>query len=168
MWAAIRSGAAEADPSLLQPLLLLTYADLKHFKYRYWFAFPALQPPTPFAAAAPPASLAAALGASAAAAVAAACSAHVAGSAGPPPPAWLVCVDRGAAAVATAPLSDWHRLQQVGGGGLKDVYLAAADSSNQSAHPGWPLRNLLLLVAARWACGERHRVLWILLCALAT
>ena len=59
MWAAIQSGAAERDPSLLQPLAFLSYCDLKHFKYRYWFGFPALQPPEPFAATSPPASLAA-------------------------------------------------------------------------------------------------------------
>lgn len=34
VWSAIQSGEAEARPDLLQPLLLLAYCDLKHFKYR--------------------------------------------------------------------------------------------------------------------------------------
>ena len=34
VWAAIQSGEAEGRPALLQPLLLLAYCDLKHFKYR--------------------------------------------------------------------------------------------------------------------------------------
>lgn len=34
VWAAVQSGEAEARPALLQPLLLLAYCDLKHFKYR--------------------------------------------------------------------------------------------------------------------------------------
>ncbi|PRW33020.1 ubiquitin-like modifier-activating enzyme ATG7 isoform X1 [Chlorella sorokiniana] len=154
VWAAIESGEAEARPALLQPLVLLTYCDLKHFKYRYWFAFPALQPPAPFTLASSPVSLQAALG-DAAAAVADACSSHVAASGGAP--AWLVVVS-GDGQVATAPLTDWHSLQQQaeggGGGGGSRVYLAMADSSNEAAYPGWPLRNLLLLVASRWRCRQ--------------
>ncbi len=34
VWSAIQAGEAEAHPDLLQPLLLLAYCDLKHFKYR--------------------------------------------------------------------------------------------------------------------------------------
>ena len=146
VWAAIQSGEAERDPSLLQRLVLLTYCDLKQYKYRFWFSFPALQPPQPFTAG-PPASLQQALGEPAAAEVAAACSAHaaVAGL-----PAWLVSVGSGGEAAA-APLTDWHRLQQEASSSAGDlqVYLAVADSSNQPANPGWPLRNLLLLAAAR-------------------
>lgn len=36
MWEAIRSGAAEQDPALLQRLVLLTFCDLKHYKFFYW------------------------------------------------------------------------------------------------------------------------------------
>ena len=36
VWRAIMSGAAEADPALLQRLVLLAYCDLKHYKFHYW------------------------------------------------------------------------------------------------------------------------------------
>ena len=31
-----------------------------------------------------------------------------------------------------------------------DVWLCMADPSNNPDHPGWPLRNMLLLAAKRW------------------
>lgn len=81
-----------------------------------------------------------------------ACSSHAAAANGTP--AWLVVVGSDGQ-TATAPLTDWHSLQQQadGSGGGSRVYLAVADSSDQEAYPGWPLRNLLLLAAARWVSG---------------
>lgn len=158
VWAAICSGAAEADPRLLQTAVLLAHCDLKQYRYRYWFAFPALQPPQPFALAAPPVSLPAALGGEAAAegvaaALAAECSSHASSSG---LPAWLVRVDADAdstgAGIATAPLTAWKTLQQQASGtsGGPRLFLAVADSSTLPENPGWPLRNLLLTAAARW------------------
>lgn len=37
IWEDILSGAAEARPQLLQRFLLFTFADLKQFKYHYWY-----------------------------------------------------------------------------------------------------------------------------------
>ena len=39
IWQDILSGAAEAKPKLLLRFLLLTFADLKQFKYHYWCVF---------------------------------------------------------------------------------------------------------------------------------
>ncbi|OAJ39464.1 E1-like protein-activating enzyme Gsa7p/Apg7p [Batrachochytrium dendrobatidis JEL423] len=47
IWQDILSGAAVADPTLLNKFLLLTFADLKKYKFYYWFAFPALLPTEP-------------------------------------------------------------------------------------------------------------------------
>jgi len=59
------------DPTAgLARFLLVAHADLKAYKYDYWFAFPALKPPTPFLLSAAPAAAAAAAGAAAAAAAA--------------------------------------------------------------------------------------------------
>ncbi|CAG8483624.1 5517_t:CDS:10 [Ambispora leptoticha] len=42
IWNDITNGEAIKNPSLLTRFLLITYADLKKYKYHYWFAFPAL------------------------------------------------------------------------------------------------------------------------------
>ncbi|KAK2549460.1 Ubiquitin-like modifier-activating enzyme ATG7, partial [Acropora cervicornis] len=44
IWESILSGQAVDDPSLLCKFVLITFADLKHYKFYYWFAFPALCP----------------------------------------------------------------------------------------------------------------------------
>ncbi|CAG8494260.1 7433_t:CDS:10 [Ambispora gerdemannii] len=41
IWNDIVSGKAIENPSLLTRFLLITFADLKKYKYHYWFAFPA-------------------------------------------------------------------------------------------------------------------------------
>lgn len=147
MWEAIQTGLAERDPGQLLHVVLLAFCDLKHYKYRFWFGVPALQPSQPFTLAAPPVSLLQALGQHAAA-VADACSEHAAAAG---QPAWLVTMGSGGE-VAAAPLTEWQCLQQGEERGEHQLYLAVADSSNLADHPGWPLRNLLLLVAARWRC----------------
>ncbi|CAE6461216.1 unnamed protein product [Rhizoctonia solani] len=42
LWAAINSDTALTDLSYLNKFLVLTFADLKKYKFFYWFAFPAL------------------------------------------------------------------------------------------------------------------------------
>eukprot|EP00854_Cymbomonas_tetramitiformis_P014887 gene14887-17600_t len=68
IWCDIRSGAACANPALLNRFVVYTFADLKRYSFYYWFAFPALVPPAPMRAA-QIGSLDAALGADLAAAV---------------------------------------------------------------------------------------------------
>ena len=136
-----------------------------------------LKPPEPFRGA-PPRPLAAALGDDAAQAVAAACDrwrgiAPAAGAAGAPAgaagaagaardgglgagraveahdpsaPAWLVAVRRDGGAEAR-PLAAWEAVQREG---HARVLLACADPGSLPGNAGWPLRNLLLLAAARW------------------
>lgn len=42
MWDAIKDGSIYSIPSLLSSFVILSYADLKKYKFTYWFAFPAL------------------------------------------------------------------------------------------------------------------------------
>jgi hypothetical protein len=46
MWEDICSGAAAADPSLLNRFVLIAYADLKTWTFYHWFCFPALSIPS--------------------------------------------------------------------------------------------------------------------------
>ncbi|KAI8811568.1 hypothetical protein BJ742DRAFT_706565 [Cladochytrium replicatum] len=47
LWEDITSGKAINEPHLLNRFLLISFADLKKYKFTYWFAFPALQPGAP-------------------------------------------------------------------------------------------------------------------------
>ncbi|KAK5992317.1 Ubiquitin-like modifier-activating enzyme ATG7 [Cladobotryum mycophilum] len=42
IWDAINDGSIYSVPSLLSSFVILSYADLKKYKFTYWFAFPAL------------------------------------------------------------------------------------------------------------------------------
>ncbi|POR34691.1 Ubiquitin-like modifier-activating enzyme atg7 [Tolypocladium paradoxum] len=42
IWDAIHDGSIYSIPSLLSSFVILSYADLKKYKFTYWFAFPAL------------------------------------------------------------------------------------------------------------------------------
>lgn len=42
IWDAIKDGTIYSVPSLLSSFVILSYADLKKYKFTYWFAFPAL------------------------------------------------------------------------------------------------------------------------------
>jgi ubiquitin-like modifier-activating enzyme ATG7 len=48
IWDAIVSGEAIKNPQVLNYFTLITFADLKKYKFFYWFAFPAIVPKTPF------------------------------------------------------------------------------------------------------------------------
>ena len=47
-WDSIKSGNAMQLHSLLQPIVAITYCDLKNYKYYYKFAYPCILPPHPF------------------------------------------------------------------------------------------------------------------------
>ncbi|KAI8475829.1 MAG: E1-like protein-activating [Monoraphidium minutum] len=162
VWADICSGAAEAAPELLCRFLLLTFGDLKRYVFTYWFAFPALKPPAPFqqTSARP---LADCFAPEEAEQIAAACDSWRglasedppdAAAAAAPAPFFLVRAGGGAPAAAL-PLAAWREESTAaacsgGNSGGPRLLVAMSDPSHLLLVPGWPLRNLLLLAAARW------------------
>ncbi|CAO3621088.1 unnamed protein product [Cunninghamella blakesleeana] len=48
IWRSIQSGNEIENPSLLNAFLLLTFADLKKYKFYYWFSFPAILSSAPW------------------------------------------------------------------------------------------------------------------------
>ncbi|CEL04356.1 Putative Ubiquitin activating E1 enzyme-like protein [Aspergillus calidoustus] len=48
IWDAINDGTIYSCPSLLSSFIILSYADLKKYKFHYWFAFPAIHSDPPW------------------------------------------------------------------------------------------------------------------------
>ncbi|KAF8936561.1 Autophagy protein 7 [Dissophora ornata] len=145
IWDDITSGRAALDPSLLNRFLLLTFADLKKFKFYYWFAFPALQ--------ADPAWTADTMQE-----ITLAFSpvqvnnlrlgldqyrqAH-------PSSQWgFFLVRESQDGMSVARLQDWNEF--FAGCDESQMIIGFADPSSLDSHPGWPLRNLLALLQHQW------------------
>ena len=169
----------------LSRFLLVAHADLKTYKYTYWFAFPALKPPKPFLlAAAPPAAaaataaaaaaaqarpLSAAVGASAAEAVAAACDEfrRRERKKGGPPLAWAVELssttegegegERRALCFPLRRLWAGNKRGTASSPSSSELLLAFADPGADSGHPGWTLRNALYAAATAAAAAAESR-----------
>uniref|UniRef100_A0A671VXU9 Ubiquitin-like modifier-activating enzyme ATG7 n=1 Tax=Sparus aurata TaxID=8175 RepID=A0A671VXU9_SPAAU len=144
IWDAIQSGAALKDPSILCKFILLTFADLKKYHFYYWFCFPALCFPEGIKIVQQPSVLEQVFSAKQIGALQEAYD--------------DLCIKRETTAVPyflvkytdetvqMAPLSDWDAFLTDEGIVTVGVY----DPCTLSQHPGWPLRNLLVLLAYRW------------------
>eukprot|EP00884_Botryococcus_braunii_P014303 jgi/Botrbrau1/22874/Bobra.0065s0032.1 len=138
IWDDILTGAAESDPTLLGRFLLINFADLKLFRMYYWFCFPAFQP----------AVLEKVL--SALRQWQDGSTGSHGGACGFAPAFLLQILDAdGDASVATYPLRDWARASDRG-----EFLLVTLDTASSKVHPGWGLRNLLLMAAVRWGFPE--------------
>ncbi|KAG0369639.1 Autophagy protein 7 [Gamsiella multidivaricata] len=145
IWDDITSGRAAQDPSLLNKFLLVTFADLKKFKFFYWFAFPALQ--------ADPAWTTDSMQE-----ITSVWSQAQIDSLRhqvdqyrqnhPPSQSGFFLVKEGQNEVSVARLQDWDEF-------FADcepsrMIIGFADPSSLDSHPGWPLRNLLTLINHQW------------------
>ncbi|KAI1317857.1 Autophagy protein 7 [Mortierella claussenii] len=145
IWDDIMSGRAVLDPSLLNKFLLLTFADLKKFKFFYWFAFPALQADPAWTSDAlqeivsvwPPALIN-----SLRTQVEHHRQMH------PPQQSGFFLVKESTDAVSVARLQDWNEFYA--GCDESQIIVGFADPSSLDSHPGWPLRNLLTLINHQW------------------
>uniref|UniRef100_A0A096LQD5 Ubiquitin-like modifier-activating enzyme ATG7 n=1 Tax=Poecilia formosa TaxID=48698 RepID=A0A096LQD5_POEFO len=144
IWEAIQSGAALKNPSVLCRFILLTFADLKKYHFYYWFCFPALCFPEALKIIQPPVILEEVFSPKQISALQEAYDS--------------LCIKRGITAVPfflmkytddavhMALLEDWEAFFT----DTKKVTVGVYDPCTLSQHPGWPLRNLLVLLAKQW------------------
>uniref|UniRef100_A0AAQ5ZVB9 Ubiquitin-like modifier-activating enzyme ATG7 n=1 Tax=Amphiprion ocellaris TaxID=80972 RepID=A0AAQ5ZVB9_AMPOC len=141
IWDSIQSGAAWKDPSTLCRFILLTFADLKKYHFYYWFCFPALCFPEGIKIVQPPSLLEQIFSAKQIAALQEAYDS--------------LCMKRGTTALPYFLMKytdDTVELASLGDGEtfftdtMMVVTVGVYDPCTLSQHPGWPLRNLLVLL----------------------
>ncbi|KAF3923448.1 hypothetical protein ABW21_db0207407 [Orbilia brochopaga] len=156
IWEAILDGSIYSIPSLLASFTIISFADLKKYHFHYWCGFPAIH-------SAPPWTLVGERWQFSQEETASLCDTVS---------TWRYSVDsrqRGfflfkrikpatgddETVWSVAPLGEYEQ------GFFKDVkdmkkdaFVAFSDPSNFDEHPGWPLRNLLVLIRKRWKLQE--------------
>ena len=164
IWDAIDDGTIYSCPSLLSSFIIVSYADLKKYKFHYWFAFPALHSDpswTPLGDRNAKTGLKPAEARGTATELPSTENSTLAESV----QEWARGVDsrqRGfflaqrirthedyPIAWSIAPLSSYED-GFFGGAKFEDCFICFADPSNYEESPGWMLRNLLILVKRRW------------------
>ncbi|GJV56476.1 ubiquitin-like modifier-activating enzyme ATG7 [Tanacetum coccineum] len=136
IWEDIRSGKADEDSSVLSRFLVISFADLKKFNFYYWFAFPALvlDPPATLVDLRPaskwftPEEIK--------------CSKYTSFA---DVPFFLVSISSNSHATIR-PLKDFEACQSEG----HKILFAFYDPCHLPNNPGWPLRNFLTFISARW------------------
>ncbi|XP_061076484.1 ubiquitin-like modifier-activating enzyme ATG7 isoform X2 [Conger conger] len=144
IWQAVQSETVLEDPSLLTKFILLTFADLKKYRFYYWFCFPALcfmegiqilQPPVPLEERFSLKQIAALQGS----------YDDLCNESGTTAIPYFLIKCTGEA-VSVSSLQNWNTFFK----GQKQVTVGVYDPCTLSQHPGWPLRNLLVLIASKW------------------
>lgn len=140
LWQSIRSGQATEDPNLLNRFVALIFADLKTYRFWYWFAFPAVRLPEGAVVldGAPRRLDEVVTEAQLGLLDAAYCEMKAPASR----TAFLVRPED-AGGMVVLPLAQLPQLIDSVG----KFYVCFSDPSTSDTHPGWPLRNLLALLA---------------------
>lgn len=157
IWSSITSETP--DPSILTRFILITYADLKKYKYYYWLGFPALAAKPAWTLSAtewfPVENAASALSPSFLASVHA--HLHISSSQ-LSSPYFLVRPTSNGDSVEMAPLSSsvefWNGIPE------DKRTLAFVDPSAAPTHPGWPLRNALTFLHERLKMRQIRVLCW--------
>ncbi|KFK31511.1 hypothetical protein AALP_AA6G122200 [Arabis alpina] len=144
IWEDIQTGKAVEDCALLSRFLVISFADLKTWKFRYMFAFPALvlDPPARLVELKPASKY---FSSEEAESVSAACNEWRNSSLTSVVPFFLVSVSSDSKATIKH-LKDWEACQ----GDHQKLLFGFYDPCNLPSNPGWPLRNYLALISSRW------------------
>ncbi|KAI8061489.1 uncharacterized protein B0P05DRAFT_557287 [Gilbertella persicaria] len=124
--AAVKSREAIENPSRLNSFLLLTFADLKKYKFYYWFAFPALMPSVPWQCVHQE-------------------SIHITLE-NAYHPYFLIKKEISTGKLRVAPFSEFNQFFE----NHDQCMIGFVDPSTATDAFGWPLRNLLYLVYTTW------------------
>lgn len=154
IWDAIQSGAALSDPSILCRFILLTFADLKKYHFYYWFCFPALCFQEGIRMIKEPTLIELAFSAKQIVALQEAYDDLCTKKGTTAAPYFLLKYNE--ESVQLADFKDWDTFFT----DAMKVCVGVYDPCTLSQHPGWPLRNLLLLIAHRW--GSKLEALEVL------
>ncbi|ONK70021.1 uncharacterized protein A4U43_C05F29420 [Asparagus officinalis] len=140
----ICSGKVEEDSAVLSRFLLISFADLKKWSFRYWFAFPALvlDPPATILDLKPASNM---LNVEEAESLAAACNEWRNSSLTTGMPFFLVTISSSSHATIR-PLKDWKVCQ----GNDQKLLFGFYDPCHRPKNPGWPLRNFFAFICLRW------------------
>ncbi|CAA7040912.1 unnamed protein product [Microthlaspi erraticum] len=144
IWEDIQSGKALEDCALLSRFLVISFADLKKWSFRYWFAFPALvlDPPASLIELKPASEY---FSTEEAESVSAACNDWRDSSATTDVPFFLVSISSDSKATIRH-LKDFESRQ----GDDQKLLFGFYDPCHLPSNPGWPLRNYLALIRSRW------------------
>lgn len=139
----IVSGKADEDCSVLSRFLLISFADLKKWTFRHWFAFPALalEPPATLLNIQPASKVFCSEEVNS---LSRACNEWRNSNTTAGVPFFFVCISSNAR-VTIRPLKDLEAFNRDGDKLLFGFY----DPCNLPSNPGWPLRNFLAFICLR-------------------
>ncbi|XP_075431054.1 ubiquitin-like modifier-activating enzyme ATG7 isoform X2 [Ascaphus truei] len=151
IWDAIQSGAALEDTVLLNKFILLTFSDLKKYRFYYWFCFPALCLSEGIQLVKQPVSLGERFSDSQVQAFQRAYD-DLGQKEGPTPQPYFLIryTDTTVSMAPLKKLNEFYKEQE-------KVTFGFYDPCTLPQYPGWPLRNLLVLAAYQWG-GRLHSV----------
>ncbi|KAI0784016.1 E1-like protein-activating [Abortiporus biennis] len=147
IWESISSGST----TKLSKFLLITFADLKKYKYYYWFAFPAFVAKPPWEIVGDWESAEDVLGSDLLSRI------HTLTSASTPPLPFFLVQNEPGKKVSIAPVEEYSKFFE----GVPDEHrtIAFLDPSSSPSNPGWPLRNLLTYLHHHHPSTSKHRIL---------
>lgn len=150
IWEDIKSGRAVESPSLLVRFILISFADLKKYHFYYWFGFPAFLKSTDNIKIVKSSRLKEEVGDKVVANIVTALDvyrAELKSSGGRQNEGFfIVNVSPGPDTTSINKLSDFDRCSK----SATEIWFGFSDPSTLPHHPGWQLRNFLLLIAAKW------------------